>query len=62
MMELVFRQWKMFLMCLKISADMLPTIARSALAKKILKIKIPRAVQALGGLINALVSCVIAAY
>lgn len=62
MMELVLRQWKMFLMCLKIMAEMLPTIARSALAKQLLNIKVPRVAQALGGLVNAFVSCLIAAY
>ena len=62
MMDLVMRQWMMFLMCLKIMAEMLPTISRSALAKRLLKFKIPRALQALGGLVNALVSCMIAAY
>jgi hypothetical protein len=60
-MDLVGQQWGMFLLCVKILADMLPTIAKSAIAKKILKIKIPRLAQALGGLISALVSCVIAA-
>jgi hypothetical protein len=61
-MDLVFQQWKMFLLCAKILADMLPTIANSAIAKKLLKIKIPRLAQAIGGLTNALVSCLIAAY
>lgn len=54
------RQWKMFLLILKIYGDMLPTIGRSQLAQQLLGIKIPRIVQALGGLLNALVSCVIA--
>lgn len=62
MMNLVFQQWKMFLLCLKIFGDMLPTIAKSTIAKKILKIKIPRIIQAIGGLTNALVSCLIASY
>jgi len=61
-MDLVFQQWKMFLLCVKILGDMLPTIAKSAIAKKILKIKVPRLAQAMGGLISALVSCLIAAY
>jgi len=52
----------MFLLCVKILGDMLPTIAKSAIAKKILKIKVPRLAQAMGGLISALVSCLIAAY
>ena len=52
----------MFLLCLKIFGDMLPTIAKSAIAKKILKIEIPRIVQSVGGLVNALVSCLIATY
>lgn len=58
-MRLVNEQWKMFLLCLKIYADMLPSIARSVIAKKILKIKIPRIAQALGGLINAFVACLL---
>ena len=62
MMALVFQQWKTFLLCLKILADMLPTIAKSAIAKKILKIQVPRVAQAIGGLINAFVSCLIASY
>jgi len=37
-MKLVFKQWKTFLLCLKILGDMLPTIAKSAIAKKLLKI------------------------
>lgn len=61
-MDLVLQQWKMFLLCAKILGDMLPTIAKSAIAKKLLKIKVPRLAQAIGGLINALVSCLIAAY
>lgn len=44
---------------LKIYGDMLPSIAKSVIAKKLLKIEIPRIVQALGGLINALVSCLL---
>ncbi len=62
MINLVFKQWRMFLLCLKIFGDMLPTIAKSAIAKKILKIEIPRLLQSLGGLVNALVSCLIASY
>lgn len=61
-MSLVFKQWRMFLLCLKIFGDMLPTIAKSAIAKKILKIEIPRILQSIGGLVNALVSCLIASY
>lgn len=38
---------------------MLPSIAKSVIAKKMLKIQIPRVVQALGGLINALVACIL---
>lgn len=49
----------MFLLCLKIYADMLPSIAKSVIAKQIFKIDIPRIVQALGGLINAFVACII---
>lgn len=56
-MILVRQQWKMFLLCLKIYADMLPSIAKSTIAKKIFKFKIPRIVQAAGGLTSALVSC-----
>lgn len=52
----------MFLLCLKVYGDMLPSIAKSVIAKKLLKIEIPRIVQALGGLINALVSCVLASF
>lgn len=40
---------------------MLPTIGRSEWARRVLGIKIPRIAQALGGLVNALVSCLIAA-
>ena len=58
-MRLIKDQWKTFLLCLKIYADMLPSIAKSVIAKKILKIEIPRLLQALGGLINAVVSCLI---
>lgn len=47
----------MFLLCVKIYGDMLPSIAKSVIAKKIFKKEIPRAVQALGGLVNAAVSC-----
>ena len=57
LMILVRQQWKMFLLCLKISADMLPSIAKSTIAKKIFKFDIPRVAQALGGLVNALVAC-----
>ena len=39
---------------------MLPAIARSVIAKKILKIKIPRLAQALGGLLSAIVACLLA--
>lgn len=49
----------MFLLCLKIYADMLPSIAKSVIAKKLLKIEIPRVAQAMGGLINAIVSCIL---
>ncbi|CAM6005215.1 unnamed protein product [Sphagnum balticum] len=59
MVGLIREQWKMFLLCLKIYGDMLPTISRSAIARKIFKFKIPRILQALGGLINAFVSCLI---
>lgn len=62
MMQLIFQQWKMFLLCLKIFGDMLPTIAKSAIAKKLLKIEVPRLLQSVGGLVNALVSCLIASY
>jgi hypothetical protein len=62
LMWLVFQQWKMFLLCLKIFGDMLPTIAKSAIAKRLLKIQVPRAAQAIGGLSNAFVSCLIASY
>ena len=58
-MNLVIRQWKTFLLCVKFFADMLPTIGKSELAKRVLGIKIPRIWQAVGGLINALVSCLI---
>jgi hypothetical protein len=61
LIDLVLRQWKMFLLCVKIYGDMLPTIGRSELAKKVLGVRIPRLAQALGGLVNALVSCLIAA-
>lgn len=61
-MKLVFKQWKTFLLCLKILGDMLPTIAKSAIAKKLLKIEVPRILQSLGGLLNAFVSCLIASY
>ena len=56
-MILIRQQWKMFLLCLKISADMLPSIAKSTIAKRVLKFDIPRVAQAVGGLINALVAC-----
>jgi hypothetical protein len=58
--KLVKEQWKMFLLCCKIYADMLPSIAKSAIAHKLLKIQIPRVVQAIGGLANAMVSLVLA--
>ena len=60
LMEIVIKQWKTFLLCIKIYADMLPTIGRSDLAKKIIGAKIPRIIQALGGLVSALVSCLLA--
>lgn len=62
LMDLVLQQWKMFLLCLKIYGDMLPTIAKSAIAKRLLKIEVPRVLQAVGGLVSSLVSCLIAAY
>lgn len=62
LMALVFQQWKTFLLCLKIFGDMLPTIAKSAIAKRLLKIEVPRVVQAVGGVVNAFVSCLIASY
>ncbi len=52
----------MSLLCLKIYADMLPSIAKSVIAKKLLKIEIPRILQALGGLINAFVACILVSY
>ena len=58
---IVKKQWKMFLLCVKIYGDMLPTIGRSQLASKLLGVKIPRIAQALGGLITASVSCLLAA-
>lgn len=58
-MILVRQQWKMFLLCLKICADMLPSIAKSTIAKKLFNFKIPRTLQAVGGLTNALVACVL---
>lgn len=61
-MSLVIRQWKTFLLCIKFYGDMLPTIGRSEFAKRVLGIKIPRMIQALGGLTNALVSCLIASH
>ena len=36
--KLVNEQWKMFLLCVKIYGDMLPSIAKSVIAKKLLKI------------------------
>lgn len=62
LIEIVKKQWKMFLLCVKIYGDMLPTIGKSQLASKLLGVKIPRLIQALGGLLNASVSCLIAAY
>jgi len=59
-MRLVLKQWKIFLLCLKFFGDMLPTLGKSELARKVLGLKIPRTLQAIGGLINALVSCMIA--
>lgn len=47
----------MCLLCVKIYGDILPTFAKSTFAKKTLKIEIPRMIQSLGGLTNALVSC-----
>lgn len=35
--DLIKNQWLMFLLCIKIFGDMLPTIAKSAIAKKIFK-------------------------
>ena len=58
----MYKQWRMFLLCVKIFADMFPTIAKSAIAKRLLKTEVPRVVQSLGGLINGLVSCIIASY
>lgn len=58
-MRLVKEQWKMFLLCLKIYGDMLPSIAKSVIAKKMLKIEIPRLAQAIGGLVSAIVSCLL---
>ena len=58
-MRLVKEQWKMFLLCLKIYGDMLPSIAKSVIAKKMLKIEVPRLAQAIGGLISAIVSCLL---
>jgi hypothetical protein len=49
----------MFLLCVKVFGDMLPTISKSAIARKIFQFEIPRIVQALGGLTNAFVSCLI---
>jgi len=49
----------MFLLCLKIYGDMLPSIAKSVIAKKLLKIEVPRLLQAIGGLINAFVACIL---
>lgn len=49
----------MFLLCLKIYGDMLPSIAKSVIAKKLLKIEVPRILQAVGGLLNAFVSCIL---
>ena len=60
LMILIHQQWKMFLLCLKIYADMLPSFAKSTIAKKIFNFDIPRIAQAMGGLINALVSCILA--
>jgi hypothetical protein len=57
--NLVFRQWKMFLLCLKFFGEMLPTMGKSELAKRVLGIRIPRGLQAIGGLTNALVSCLL---
>ena len=61
LIDIVKKQWKMFLLCVKIYGDMLPTIGKSELASKLLGVKIPRIIQALGGLLNASVSCLIAA-
>lgn len=58
-MKLINEQWKMFLLCLKIYGDMLPSIAKSVIAKKLLKIEIPRILQAVGRLINAFVACLL---
>lgn len=38
---------------------MLPSIAKSAIAKKLFTYEIPRVVQAMGGLMNAFVSCLL---
>ena len=59
-MQLVIRQWKIFLLCIKFSGDMLPTIGKSEFAKRVLGIRVPRTLQAVGGLLNAMVSCLLA--
>ena len=58
-MKLINEQWKMFLLCIKIYGDMLPSIAKSNIAKKLLKFEIPRILQAIGGLLNAIVACLL---
>lgn len=49
----------MLLLCVKILADMLPTITKSTIARKVFNFDIPRLLQAIGGLTNALVACFI---
>ncbi len=58
-MIIIYEQWKTFLCCLKVIADMLPSLGRSKVLKQLINRDVPRSLQALGGMTNALVACVL---
>lgn len=55
--HLVTQQRISVLLFIKIVGDMLPSVARSLFARRLLQIKIPKIVQNIGGLANALTAC-----
>lgn len=59
-LKLVEEQQRSVLMYVKIVGDMMPAIARSLFARRLIKRKVPRTLQSIGGLASALASCYLA--
>ena len=56
---LIEEQRKEVYMLLKTAGDMLPTIAKSVLAKRVMRFEVPSVLQNVGGLVSAISACVL---